>query len=66
MDSVSAATESLVWAGSAFLILAVMRVGWLFMADGDPTLEVWRRRWIEVGALVAVGVAVALVAVMLS
>jgi cytochrome b561 len=43
-----------VWADGAFLVLAVLRVVWI-VASGDPTPDAWRRRWMEVGGLVMVG-----------
>lgn len=56
----------LAWAGAALLTLAVLRVVYVFVAGGDVTDALWRRRWTEIGLLVSVGVALALLALWIS
>jgi hypothetical protein len=53
----------LAWAGAALLTIVVLRVIFLFVSGGEESDAQWRRRWVEVGALVVGSVSLLLIAV---
>lgn len=38
------------------VFIAAMRAVWLVTSGGDPPLDIWRRRWVEVLGIVLLGV----------